>query len=205
MASVALGIAAWGLMTSVSMIKSSLSLTEALLMGIFVVCRRLTQLAAVPLIAAGGVMGVLATAFCVNCACRFSAHLRPHRDASARVAAFVGRLFHPQTYSYVLFTKRYTPSADPVVVPLSAYSAGNSAINWFSWVRCSVVGVRWLMPPASTGARRVFWRCWAFCVTLVSTPLRAVSAGIASAAAVAALRCLCQHPGGHCAAVAVNA
>jgi hypothetical protein len=57
MASVALGIAAWGLMTSVSMIKSSLSLTEALLMGIFVVCRRLARLAAVPLIAAGGVMG----------------------------------------------------------------------------------------------------------------------------------------------------
>ena len=66
MASVALGISAWGLMTGVSMIKSGLSLTEALLMAVLVFAGS-SQLAAVPLIAAGAPMWViLATAFCVN-------------------------------------------------------------------------------------------------------------------------------------------
>jgi hypothetical protein len=84
--------------------------------------------------------------------CRFSAHLRPYIDASARVAAFVGRLFHHQTY--VLFTKRYRLSADPVVVPL------RTAFGWqqrhqlqFSWVSCSVVGIALANAIPSTGAR----------------------------------------------------
>ena len=65
MASSAPGIAAWGLMTGVAMIKSGLSLTETLLMAVLVFAGS-SQLAALPLIVAGAPMWVvLATGFCV--------------------------------------------------------------------------------------------------------------------------------------------
>ncbi|TAF74234.1 MAG: branched-chain amino acid ABC transporter permease, partial [Curvibacter sp.] len=66
MAGVAPGIAAWGLMTGVAMVKSGLSTVEALLMATTVFAGS-SQLAAMPLIQAGAPMWViLATGFCVN-------------------------------------------------------------------------------------------------------------------------------------------
>jgi predicted branched-subunit amino acid permease len=190
MASVALGIAAWGLMTGVSMIKSGLSLSEALLMGVLVFAGS-SQLAAVPLIAAGAPMWViLATAFCVNLRfVVFSAHLRPYVMHQPLWRRLLGG-YLTADLSYVLFTKRYpTPSSDPAVIAAQdAYWAGNSAINWFSWVSCSLLGI------AMANAIPVSWglgfagilALLGILCSLVSTPLRAVSAGIAGAAAVAA-------------------
>ena len=190
MASVALGISAWGLMTGVAMIKSGLSLTEALLMGVFVFAGS-SQLAAVPLIAAGAPMWViLATAFCVNLRfVVFSAHLRPyvmHQPLWRRLLSG----YFTADLSYVLFTRRYPqPSKDPAtILAQDAYWAGNSGINWVSWISCSMLGI------ALANAIPVSWglgfagilALLGILCSLVSTPLRAVSAGVSGAAAVAA-------------------
>ena len=190
MASVALGISAWGLMTGVSMIKSGLSLTEALLMGVFVFAGS-SQLAAVPLIAAGAPMWViLTTAFCVNLRfVVFSAHLRPYvMHQSLRRRLLTG--YFTADLSYVLFTKRYPqPSQDAtVILAQDAYWAGNSAINWVSWISCSLLGI------VLANAIPVSWglgfagilALLGILCSLVSSPLRAVAAGVSGAAAVAA-------------------
>ena len=190
MASVALGISAWGLMTGVAMIKSGLSLTEALLMGVFVFAGS-SQLAAVPLIAAGAPMWViLATAFCVNLRfVVFSAHLRPYVMHQALWRRLLSGYFTADL-SYVLFTRRYPqPSQDPAtILAQDAYWAGNSGINWVSWISCSMLGI------ALANAIPVSWglgfagilALLGILCSLVSTPLRAVSAGISGAAAMAA-------------------
>lgn len=75
---VAVGIGAWGMMTGVAMVKSGLSVFEALLMT-FIVYAGSAQLTALPLMLAGAPLWViLAAAFCVNLRfVVFSAHLRP--------------------------------------------------------------------------------------------------------------------------------
>ena len=74
-----LGIAAWGLMTGVAMVKSGMSIIEALAMAMFVYAGS-SQLAAIPLLLVGAPMWViLATAFCVNLRfVVFSLHLRSY-------------------------------------------------------------------------------------------------------------------------------
>jgi predicted branched-subunit amino acid permease len=75
---VAPGIAAWGLMTGVAMVKSGMSVTESVAMTLLVYAGS-SQLAAIPLIMAGAPMWVIwATGFCVNLRfVVFSLHLRP--------------------------------------------------------------------------------------------------------------------------------
>ena len=190
MASVALGISAWGLMTGVSMIKSGLSLTEALLMGVFVFAGS-SQLAAVPLIAAGAPMWViLTTAFCVNLRfVVFSAHLRPyvmHQKLWRRLLTG----YFTADLSYVLFTKRYPqPSQNgAVILAQDAYWAGSCAINWLSWISCSLLGIVLAnVIPVSWGLgfAGILALLGILC-SLVSSPLRAVAAGVSGAAAVAA-------------------
>ena len=72
------GIAAWGLMTGVAMVKSGMSVFEAVAMTMTVFAGS-SQLAAIPLIVAGAPAWViLATGFCVNLRfVVFSLHLRP--------------------------------------------------------------------------------------------------------------------------------
>ena len=74
-----LGIAAWGLVTGVAMVKSGMSVAAALAMTLLVYAGS-AQLAALPLVVAGAPLWVLwATAFCVNL--RFviySAHWRKY-------------------------------------------------------------------------------------------------------------------------------
>ena len=103
MASAAPGIAAWGLMTGVAMIKSGLSLTETLLMCVLVFAGS-SQLAALPLIVAGAPMWVvLATGFCVNLRFAvFSAHLRPYVMHQPLWRRLVSGYFTADL-SYVLF------------------------------------------------------------------------------------------------------
>jgi predicted branched-subunit amino acid permease len=189
MSSVAPGIASWGLMTGVAMVKSGLSLPEALLMGLTVFAGS-SQLAAIPLISAGAPMWViLATAFCVNLRfVVFSAHLRPyimHQPLWRRMLSG----YMTADLSYVLFTRRYPqPSSDPVVRQAQeAYWAGNSAVNWASWTIPGLLGIVLAnaIPPAwGLGFAGILALLGVLC-SLITDRLRAVSAGVAGAAAVA--------------------
>ena len=190
MAYVAPGLAAWGLMTGVAMVKSGMSLTEAGLMGVLVFAGS-SQLAAIPLIAAGAPMWViLATAFCVNLRfVVFSAHLRPYVMHQPLWRRMVSGYFMADL-SYVLFVTRFAhPSDDPVVRQAQeAYWAGNSALNWSSWVGASLLGI------ALANAIPLQWglsfagilALVGVLCSLATTRLRTVSAGVAGAAAVAA-------------------
>ncbi len=104
---VAPGIAAWGLMTGVAMMKSGLSLAESLAMALTVFAGS-SQLAAMPLIVAGAPMWVvLATGLCVNLRfVVFSIHLRPyvmHQPLWRRLASG----YFTADLSYVMFIKRF--------------------------------------------------------------------------------------------------
>ena len=190
MASAAPGIAAWGLMTGVAMIKSGLSLTETLLMCVLVFAGS-SQLAALPLIVAGAPMWVvLATAFCVNLRFAvFSAHLRPYVMHQSLWRRLVSGYFTADM-SYVLFVKRFAhPSQDPVVIrSQEAYLAGNCAINWASWVGSGLLGITLANSiPMSWGLGfAAILALTGILCSLATTTLRTVSLGVAGAAAVAA-------------------
>jgi len=184
------GLAAWGLMTGVAMVNSGLSTFEALLMGVIVFAGS-SQLAAIPLIAAGAPMWVvLATGFCVNLRfVVFSAHLRPymmHLPLWQRL--LTGYL--TTDLSYVLFTRRYPQhGGDPAqLLAQQAYLAGNCGVNWVAWVGCSVVGVLLAqsVPTAWGLGFAGILALLGILFSLASSPLRWVSAGVAGAAAVAA-------------------
>ncbi|HYW56991.1 MAG TPA: AzlC family ABC transporter permease [Polaromonas sp.] len=189
---VAPGIAAWGLMTGVAMVKSGMSLFEAVLMATLVFAGS-SQLAAIPLMLAGAPMWViLATAFCVNL--RFvvySAHLRPylmHQGLWRRLASG----YFTADLSYVLFTQRYPQPAahddTPGLQAREAYLAGNCAVNWGSWVGASLLGIALAnsIPPAwGLGFAGILALVGITCA-LATDRLRVVAAGVAGAAAVAA-------------------
>jgi predicted branched-subunit amino acid permease len=88
MAAPVLGMAAWGLVTGVAMVKSGLTVAQALAMTLFVFAGS-AQLASLPLIAAGAPLWVLLlTAFCVNLRfVIFSAQWQPYFGAPAAAPA----------------------------------------------------------------------------------------------------------------------
>lgn len=140
---VAPGIAAWGLMTGVAMVKSGMGTVEALLMSLFVFAGS-SQLAAVPLLLAGApAWVVLATGFCVNLRfVVFSLHLRPFL-AHLGLWQRLGHGYFTADLSYVMFTRRFARpgvSAEERKTQ-EAYLAGNDLVNWVSWVGSSVIGV----------------------------------------------------------------
>ncbi len=135
----ALGIAAWGLVTGVAMVKSGLTLAQALGMTLLVFAGS-AQLAAMPLMAAGAPLWVLlATAFCVNLRfVIFSAqwrHYFGHLPRRQRLALgyFAGDL------NFVYFVQRF-PEPQPGPGQL-AYFLGTVAVNWSSWQLASIVGI----------------------------------------------------------------
>jgi predicted branched-subunit amino acid permease len=111
---VAPGIAAWGLMTGVAMMKSGLSLVESLAMALFVYAGS-SQLAAMPLILAGAPAWViLATSCCVNLRfVVFSLHLRPYMMHLPLWRRMLGG-YLTADLTYVMFTRRF-PHALPKV------------------------------------------------------------------------------------------
>ena len=139
MTGIALGIAAWGLVSGVAMAKSGMPLSLALLMSLLVFAGS-AQLAALPLIAAGAPIWVVwATAACVNLRfVIFSAQWRPYfahlpRPMRMWVAYFTADL------NYVVFMKRFPePKPAPEQLP---YFFGGVAVNWPSWQIPSVVGL----------------------------------------------------------------
>lgn len=188
--SVAPGLAAWGLMTGVAMMKSGLSLVEVLAMGLMVYAGS-SQLAALPLLMAGAPMWVvLATALCVNLRFMvFSAHLRAylmHQPLWRRLLS--GYLTTDMTY--VLFTKRFGHAASDDAGRRSeeAWLAGNCALTWVSWMLASFVGMALAnaIPEAWGLGFAGILALLGIMSSLASTRLRVVAAAVAGAAAVAA-------------------
>jgi predicted branched-subunit amino acid permease len=207
------GIAAWGLMTGVAMMKSGLSLVESLAMALIVFAGS-SQLAAMPLILAGAPMWViLATGFCVNLRfVVFSLHLRPYMMHLPRWRRMLGGYLIADL-SYVMFVQRYPHTAEntpeiiatpvdstPAISPKAfeyfnnarakqqAYLLGNSLTNWASWVFPCVAGVLLanLIPQAwGLGFAGTLALVGIAC-SLASSRLRIVSALIAGAAGVVA-------------------
>ena len=184
------GTAAWGLMTGVAMVKSGMSTIEVLLMGVLVFAGS-SQLAAIPLIAAGApIWVVLAASFCVNLRfVVFSAHLRPyamHRPLAMRMAAG----FLMGDMNYVLFTRRFpVPSSDAAgLAEQDAYWLGMGACCYLGWTVPSLVGIALgnSVPLAwGLGFAGILALVGILC-SLATTPLRGVSAVVAGVAAVVA-------------------
>ncbi|TDQ44308.1 AzlC family ABC transporter permease [Tepidicella xavieri] len=189
-AGVATGIAAWGLMTGVAMVKAGLSAFEAVAMTLLVYAGS-AQLTAVPLMASGAPLWViLAAAFCVNLRfVVFSAHLRPyvmHMPLRERLATgyVTGDL------SYVFFARRYPhPGQTPQARECQqAYLAGNCAVNYLAWMSASLIGIALanVIPPEwGLGFAGILALLGVGC-SLATSRLRVVSAGVAGAAAIAA-------------------
>ncbi len=187
---VAPGLAAWGLMTGVAMIKSGMSLVEAVAMTLLVYAGS-SQLAAIPLIAAGAPVAVIwATAFCVNLRfVVFSAHLRPYFMHLPRPLRLLTGYFTADL-SYVMFTRRFhQPPQDAAQRAAQlAYLAGGCTVNWLSWQAASLLGIfaahavptHWGLGFAGILA------LLGVASSLATTRLRIVAAGVAGTAAVAA-------------------
>ena len=139
MASVSPGIAVWGLLTGVAMVKSGLALPLALLMSAIVFAGS-AQLAALPLLVAGAPLWVVwATALCVNLRfIVFSAGWRPYFAhlpfwQRVRLGYFTADL------NFVVFMRRF-PEARPAPEQLP-YFWGGMAMNWTSWQVPSLAGI----------------------------------------------------------------
>jgi predicted branched-subunit amino acid permease len=190
MAPMATGVAAWGLMTGVAMVKAGMSTFEALAMT-FLVYAGSSQLAAIPLIVAGAPAWViLATGFCVNLRfVVFSLHLRPYLMHMPRWRRMVNG-YLTADLSYALFTKRFPkpPVTDEDRHAQESYLAGNYCTTWCSWMGLSVAGIVLanLIPTSwGLGFAGVLCLVGILC-SLANTPLRMLAAAVAGAAAVIA-------------------
>jgi len=190
MSSVALGIGAWGLMTGVAMVKSGMSVFEAVAMSLLVYAGS-SQLAAIPLLIAGAPAWViLATSFCVNLRfVVFSLHLRPYLMHMPRWR----RMTHgylTADMSYALFTRRYAqpPASAAEQRAQEAYLTGNYFVTWCSWIGMSLAGIVLanLIPQSwGLGFAGVLSLVAIVC-SMATTRLRILAALVAGATAVAA-------------------
>jgi predicted branched-subunit amino acid permease len=139
MSAVSLGIAAWGLVTGVAMVKGGLSIPLALLMT-FVVYAGSAQLAALPLMMVGAPVWVVwATALCINLRfVIFSAQWRPYfMRYGLRDRLLLG--YFSGDLTYVLFMKRFPEARDDE--GQIEYFMGASTANWFSWQVPALAGI----------------------------------------------------------------
>ena len=133
------GVAAWGLVTGVAMVKSGLSIPLAVLMSLTVYAGS-AQLASLPLLAAGAPMGVVcAAACCVNLRfVIFSAQWRPHLShlpRGRRIA--VGYLL--ADLNLIVFQRAWPKAQrEPGQV---RYILGGAATCWLAWQGTSLAGI----------------------------------------------------------------
>ncbi len=187
MASVAPGIAAWGLVTGVAMVKSGLSLPLAVFMSLAVFAGS-AQLAALPLLAAGAPAWLIwATAACVNLRfVIFSAQWRPYWRALSRRRRML-LAYLTADLNYVMFMRRF-----PEPVPQAAqqpYIWGGIGVNWTSWQVGSIAGMLLadqIPPHWGIGFAGVLALLGFTCSLLVdrATWWAAIAAGVASVLAV---------------------
>ncbi len=187
------GIAAWGLMTGVAMVKSGMSVFESLAMT-FLVYAGSSQLASIPLIVAGAPAWViLATGFCVNLRfVVFSLHLRPYLIHQPRWRRLLSG-YLTADLSYALFMRRFPqPSAESGTglntrEGQEAYLAGSYCLTWSAWIGLSVAGIVLanLIPTAwGLGFAGVLCLVGILCA-MANSALRLLAAGLAGATAVA--------------------
>lgn len=184
------GVAAWGLMTGVAMVKSGMSVFESVAMTLLVFAGS-SQLAAIPLIVAGAPAWViLATGFCVNLRfVVFSLHLRPYLIHLPRWERMAHGYFTADI-SYVLFTRRFAhPGHTPEQLRAQeAYLAGSDCLNWSSWMLASLFGValaNFIPPTWGLGFAGILCLLGIQC-SLASSRLRIVASLVAGVAAVVA-------------------
>jgi len=184
------GMVAWGLMMGVSMVDSGMSVVESVAMVLLVFAGS-SQLATVPLIAAGAPMWViLLTGLCVNLRfIVFSAHLRPYLMHLPRWKRLVTG-YLTADLSYVQFVSRFPkPSSDAAQQRTQdAYLAGNCGLTWVAWMGASLLGIalaHQIPTHWGLGFAGMLSLLGILC-SLVTSKLRVVSAGVAGAAAVAA-------------------
>ena len=139
MASVGVGVGAWGLVTGVAMVKSGMSVPMALLMSLLVYAGS-AQLAVIPLLAVGGPLWVVwLTAACVNLRfVIFSSMWRSYfQHLPLRQRLTLG--YFSGDVIFVAFMKRYPkPIPEPNQVP---YFWGAASVNWLAWQVPSIAGI----------------------------------------------------------------
>jgi predicted branched-subunit amino acid permease len=177
-------------MTGVAMVKSGMSIVEALAMT-FLVYAGSSQLAAIPLIvAAAPAWVILATGFCVNLRfVVFSLHLRPYLMHLPRWRRMVNG-YLTADLSYALFTRRFPEpgTSEAQHREQEAYLAGNYFVTWTSWMLPGVAGIvlaNFIPSTWGLGFAGVLCLVGILC-SLANTRLRLLSAGVAAVAAVVA-------------------
>ena len=138
MSGTALGIAAWGLVTGVAMVKSGLSVPLALFMGLTVYAGS-AQLAVLPLMTVGAPLWVVwFTAICVNL--RFLILSSMWRSYFERLSLRhrLGIAYFSGDVIFVNFMHRY-PEAKPQAEQVP-YFWGAALTNWFAWQIPSTLG-----------------------------------------------------------------
>ena len=189
-ASVAPGIAAWGLMTGVAMVRSGMSVPEAVAMTLLVYAGS-AQLAAIPLIVAGAPAWVIwATGFCVNLRfVVFSLHLRDYLMYMPRWRRLTNG-FLTTDMTYAVFTHHWPqPATDaPGRAAQEAFLAGNYFLTWFAWCGASLLGVALgNVVPDAWGLGFAGVLCLVGILgSMTTTPLRVLAALLAGVAAVLA-------------------
>lgn len=177
-------------MTGVAMVKSGMSVPEAVAMTLFVYAGS-SQLAAIPLLVAGAPAWVIwATGFCVNLRfVVFSLHLRQYLMYMPRWRRLVNG-FLTADLTYAMFTSHYPHPADDAAgrAAQESYLAGNYFITWVAWTGASIAGVALgnLIPSSwGLGFAGVLCLVGILC-SLANTPLRVLAAAVAGTAAVVA-------------------
>jgi predicted branched-subunit amino acid permease len=184
------GMAAWGLMTGVAMVKSGLSLTEALAMALLVYAGS-SQLASLPLLVAGAPFWViLGAGFCVNLRfVVFSLHLRDYLVHLPRAQRLLAGYLSTDM-GYVLLTQRHPQAATDAMGRDAqlAHLMGICACNWIFWVVPSLAGVllsNFIPTEWGLGFAGLLCLIGILC-SLATTRLRIVAAVIAGATAIVA-------------------
>jgi len=186
MTGIALGIAAWGLVTGMTMVKSGMPVSLAVMMSLLVFAGS-SQLAALPLIAAGAPIWVVwATAACVNLRfVIFSAQWRRYFGHLSRPRR-LWMIYFAADLNYVAFTHRFPePRPAPEQLP---YFWGGVVTNWGAWQVASLTGIaladsvpaHWGIGFAGTLA------LMGLLLSLLGDGARRVAAVVAGCAAVAA-------------------
>lgn len=190
MAPQVLGLAAWGLMTGVAMLKAGLSAPETVAMSLLVYAGS-AQLAALPLLLAGAPAWViLATAFCVNLRfVVFSLHMRPYVIHLPLVRRLVTGYLSTDM-SYVMHTRRFPvpPKDAGQQLAQDAYQAGICGLGWLSWQVSSLLGIalaNFIPTTWGLGFAGILCLVGILC-SLATARLRIVAGAVAGAIAVAA-------------------